>query len=68
MAPLVDCVDLEIYALGRNIIIHAAGLTQWLTEPAPSLQGAVPLEKLRTAKGRAAVRDALLLIAHCVPV
>ena len=43
------------YRLGRDVFRDDLGLALWFTEPASVLKGAVPLEKLRTAKGREAV-------------
>lgn len=65
---LVSMVDEEIYSLGRDIFRNDAGLALWLTEPAAVLRGAIPLQKLRTAKGRKAVVIGLKQIAYGVLV
>lgn len=61
---LISKVDLEVYALGRDIFTDDVALAQWLSEPAPSLRGAIPLERLRSGKGRTEVVRALTQIAH----
>lgn len=65
---LVSNVDEEVYHLGREIFKNDLGLALWLTEPASVLKGAVPLEKLCTAKGREAVVESLKRIVYGVPV
>ena len=64
---LISKVDLEVYSLGRDIFSDDLALIQWLSEPAPSLRGAIPLQKLRSADGRTEVVHALTRIAHGIP-
>lgn len=65
---LVTKVDEEVYRLGRDVFRNDLGLSLWLSEPAFVLKGAVPLEKLRMAKGRKAVVVGLKQIAYGVLV
>jgi len=60
-------VDEETFARGKDVFATDAALAQWLCEPARSLQGAIPLATMRTAKGRRAVAEALIRIAHGIP-
>lgn len=64
---LISKVDLEVYALGRDIFTDDSALALWLIEPAPSLRGAIPLKRLRSAKGRTDVVRALTQIVHGIP-
>ncbi len=65
---LVPHVDEGVYRLGRELFKSDLGLALWLSEPASVLRGAIPLEKLRTAKGREAVVMGLKQIAYGVIV
>ncbi|KAB2906891.1 MAG: DUF2384 domain-containing protein [Dechloromonas sp.] len=61
---LLDRVDPEIYRAGRSLFSSDLGLALWLSEPARSLGGRVPLSIMRTKKGRAKVKDVLVALAH----
>lgn len=64
---LVSNVDTEVYKLSRDIFSTDDAVALWLTEPAPSLRGAIPLVLMRSERGRKSVAEALKKIAHGVP-
>lgn len=61
-------IDTEIYRAGRDLFIGDDALIQWLSEPALSLGGRVPLSIMRTHAGRKKVAGILKAIAHGVPL
>lgn len=61
-------IDTEIYRAGRDLFISDAALIQWLSEPALSLGGRVPLTVMRNRAGRNRVANILKAIAHGVPL
>ncbi len=65
-ARLLDRVDHEVFSAGMEMFEDEAGLALWLCAPALSLGGKVPLDFMRSAKGRQQVANNLRAIAHGV--
>lgn len=56
---LVRRVDSETYAAGMDWCESEESLVVWLSQPAPCLGGVIPLQAMRTAKGRERVAKCL---------
>lgn len=54
-ARLLDRVDRELWAAGRDVFLSDAELALWLATPTRSLQYTTPLKLLRTDAGRVRV-------------
>lgn len=63
---LLDRVDGDVFAAGMELFEDEAALALWLCAPAHSLGGKVPLDFMRSAKGRQQVASILRAIAHGV--
>lgn len=63
---LLEHVDSQVYAKGRDIFASDAALADWLASPEVALKRRVPLVVMRTKKGRTAVANVLTAIAHGV--
>lgn len=60
--PLFRFLDREVYDAGRDIFSDDAALAEWLCEPARALGYKVPLQVMRTARGRRQALQCLLAI------
>lgn len=60
-------MDRAIFEAGMDLFELESILATWLCRPAWALGGKVPLEIVRTVKGRAAVATALRRISHSCP-
>ena len=63
---LLPLVDREVYAAGRDLFTTDAALALWLCQPARSLDGKIPMRRLRPVKGRREVAGILGAIANGV--
>lgn len=61
---LIPAVDSEVFKAGMELFGAEASLGLWLCQPARSLGGKIPLQVMRTAKGRATVAGVLRAIAE----
>lgn len=61
---LVDRVDGQTYSAGMDWCGSSEGLALWLSQPAPCLGDAIPLQTMRTAKGRKLVAKSLRALAQ----
>lgn len=59
-------VDREVFQAGISCFESASALALWLSEPAVGLGGKVPLQVIRTAKGRSDVVNLLRRIEYGV--
>src|SRR5688572_2307516 len=57
-------IDKQVFLAGISCFESATALVLWLTEPAMGLGGKVPLQVMRSAKGRKAVVNLLGRIDH----
>lgn len=61
---LLDRVDHDVLAAGIDMFESEATLALWLCAPALSLGGKVPLDFMRSVKGRRQVASILRALAH----
>lgn len=59
-------IDKEVFQVGISCFESTAALAHWLTEPAIGLGGKVPLQVMRTGKGRKDVANLLRRIEYGV--
>lgn len=63
---MLDRVDHNVFAAGMEMFENEGGLALWLCAPAHSLGGKVPLDFMRSARGKRQVASILRAIAHGV--
>lgn len=59
-------IDAEVLQVGLELFEHEEVLVDWLTEPAVSLDGEIPLRLMGAEEGRRLVATALRRILHGV--
>lgn len=65
-ARLLDRVDHDVFSAGMEMFEDEAALALWLCAPALSLGGKVPLDFMRSNKGRRHVAHVLRALDHGV--
>jgi uncharacterized protein (DUF2384 family) len=57
-------IDCDVLKAGLSLLKNERGLVAWLSEPSPALDGKIPLDVMRTIKGRKDVADILRGLGH----
>lgn len=61
---LIGRVDRDVFVAGMEMLEDDATLALWLSSPARSLGGSVPVDIMRSAKGRQQVASILRALAN----